>query len=1150
MINKSRINLSDSTSLIPYPKLIQPQLDAFQRLIERTIPEVFSEINPVSDNTGKLWTLEFLSYRFDKPNHTLKECIRKELTYDAPLYYKVRLINKVSGEIKEQDIFLGDVPLMTDQGKFVINGSERVVIYQIVRAEGVSFLTSDNTSPSRNLYMAKIIPLRGSWLTVDLNKNGVMTIRLAPKRPKVNVITFLRAMGYSSNAEILRLFEDLDNDQDFDMVGATLAKDSTTSTPEAIMDIYKKLRPDVITNLENAKAYVDNIIFNPKRTLLGEVGRYQLNKKLEPNFRKEVTEDNLVLDIQDFLGIIRRLVQVNIGATAVDDVDHLANRRIRGVDELFGEVLRTAVKKIEKNIKDRMSIYSADQLLVPSDLLSSRPLTQAVTEFFGTSAVSAFMNQINIVDELANARTVTAGGPGGVDAARATFSIRDIHYSQYGRICPIETPDGPRVGVVTRLALYARINKFGFIETPYVKVSQKVEINAKNTKNLIGRIVKQDLVDSKGKVLVKAGTQVDEKVAQVIIKSGVESVDVKPYVTNEIVYMDADSETGHKFTLATIKKDQYNNIVDEIIPVRAGSNFTPNSPEVVEYADVDSAQMVGLTFSMQPFGNSNENTRALFSCQIIKQAVPIINKEAPLVGTGIEEFVARESGSVVIARRAGTVEYVDAKKIVISTGKTGKDNKDEYELLTFGKTNEETLIHQTPIVSLGEKVQEDQILTDAASVQNGEAAIGTNLLASCMFFDGLTYEDAIIVSDRLVTDKKLASVMIKLYKKEIRETKLGPEELTRDIPNVSENLLKKLDADGVVRIGAEVKEGDILIGCVAPKGEVDLNPEEKLLRAIFGDKAADVKDISTRVPIGDYGIVIDTQVLDRSRGDKLSSGVVKQVSVWVARIHNVGPGDKLSDMHAQKGVIARVLPVADMPYLEDGTPIDIILNPLFLKRMNVGLLKEMWFTNVAKALGVKFAIPPFTAVNDERFDEMLKANGFTPKDKMPVFDGRTGEKFDTDVAVGYKYILKLKHISEEKIHARSVGPYTIITQQPLGGKAQMGGQRFGEMEVWALQAYGAAHNLQELLTIKSDDIVGRSKAYDAIVHGQKVEIQGMPESFKVFMNELRSLGLEMKLLNLEEGDENPQTVDIKEVVEDTENMEIVDVPELTAEVTE
>jgi len=1130
-MNIKRINLSDVTPLIPYPRLIQPQLDAYERLITRTIPEIFSDINPIQDNTGKLWTLEFESYRLDKPNRNIRECIRKELTYDAPLYYKVQLLNKSTGEIKAHEIFLGDIPMMTEHGKFIINGVERVVIHQIVRAEGVTFLPSDNASPSRNLYLAKIIPTRGSWLTIDINKNGVMTIRLAPKRPKVNLVTFMRAMGYSSNAEIIRIFQDIMPDEDFDPISATIAKDSTINSSEAIMDIYRKLRPDVITNLENAKAYIDNILFNSTRTLIGEVGRYQLNKKLEPQYRKEINTEALGLDVSDMVGIIRRLIQVNLGIAPTDDVDHLANRRIRGVDELFGEVLRAAVKKIEKNVKDRMSIYSSDQLLVPADLLSSRPISTAVNEFFGTSTVSQFMEQVNILSELSNLRQITASGPGGIDANRATFSIRDIHYSQYGRICPVETPDGPRVGVVTRLSLYARINDYGFIETPYVKVGHEVEVDAKKLKKLIGRIVKDDVIDSKGKLLVKAGELIDEKKADLILKSGLEKLPVQSYITDEIVYMDADAEGKFTFTLATTKKDEFNNILDEIIPIRSGSKFTPDVPDKVDFADVDSVQLLGATFAAIPFGNLDDTSRTVLSCQIIKQAVPLIHHEVPIIGTGIEEFLAKESGSVILAKRAGTVEYVDAKKITVKVdGKTGKDSKDEYELITFAKSNEETLQHQTPTVSLGEKVKVGQIMSDASSVAEGEAAVGINLLTTCMFLDGKTYEDGILISERIIADKKLSSVMIKLYKKEVRETKLGPEEITRDIPNVSEMLLKKLDADGVVRIGAEVKEGDILIGCVAPKGEVDLNPEEKLLRAIFGDKAADVKDISARVPIGEYGIVIDSQVLDRSKGDKLPSGVMRQVSVWVARIHNVGLGDKLSDMHSQKGVIAKIMPVADMPYLEDGTPVDIILNPLFLKRMNVGLIKEMYFANLAKALGVRFAIPTFAPVNDERLEAMIEKANVKVEHKVTVYDGRTGEPFDQKIAVGYKYILKLKHISEEKIHARSVGPYTIITQQPLGGKAQMGGQRFGEMEVWALQAYGAAYNLKELLTIKSDDIVGRSKAYDAIVHGQKVIMEGMPESFKVFMNELRSLGLEMNLLTTTP-DEEFVEVSVDDVVE-------------------
>jgi DNA-directed RNA polymerase subunit beta len=1100
---QERINLSKNSLNFPLPNLFQAQLDSYKRFLEVDLIKNFDLINPITDNTGKLWSMEFQKPQFREPEKTEAECLRKGLTYQMPLYWNVRLVNLQTGEAKEQEVFMGEIPLMTNRGTFIVNGVEKVIVHQVIRAEGVIYLKNGLYYNNKPLHLAKIIPARGSWFTLDTSKSGIISIKLGPRRPKINICTFFRAMGYGTNEEILNLFKHVaPGEEMINLIEATLAKDPTNTTSAAIFDIYRRLRPDVAANIDNAKSYIDSLLFDPKRLYLGDVGRYQLNKKLDERYRKEMSEENYGLMVSDMIAVVERLLKINYGLVEQDDTDNLSNRRIRSINELLGEIVISAIKRIEKNTKDKMSLHSTDELLTATDVMSSRPLVTAFRDFFGSSQISRYMSQKNVLAELSNLRHVTASGPGGLSKERATFSVRDVHYSQYGRFCVVQTPEGSSIGVVNHLALYGRINSYGFIEVPYRKVAKTASIFEAE-----GRILSEELKDDK-KVLFKAGHKLTSKDITQLKKLRLDNLNVRPYLTGDIEFMDADKESTMRMSHANVELDENQNIVSEVAPIRFGSKFYNGSINEVDYIDVDPAVSAGVNFSLMPFGNHTEVGRTLVAASNMNQAIPLVNPQAPIVGTGLEKDIARLSGRSVYAKNSGEVTYVDASRIVVEYRK-GK--KDTYELVKFQGSNDSTLIHHTPRVSLGQKVEMGDLLADGASMDNGELAIGTNLVAACMFFDGMTFEDGYAVSERLLKNGALSGVLIKTYTRDIRDTKLGPELLTSDIPGVSENMLSKLDENGIIRKGSKVKSGDILAGVIAPKGDVDISPEEKLLRAIFGESAHDVKDVSLRMSHGEDGIVIDTQILERESED-LSTGVTKQVKIWVAKVHSLNIGDKLCDLAGQKGVISKIIPEADMPYMEDGTPVDIIFSPLFLKRMNVSLLREMHLGMKAKLAGVKVAVPLFTQIDESPIDEMLKELGAEYQEKYDLYDGRTGEKFDQKVAVGIKYILKVAHLAEEKIHARSTGPYTIVTQQPLGGKAQFGGQRFGEMEVWALEAHGAANVLQEMLTIKSDDVDGRSKAYEAIIHGDKIEMTGTPESFKVLINELRSLGLNVKLM--------------------------------------
>lgn len=1100
---QERVNLSDHTLKYEIPSLIQAQLDSYEKFLSKDLVDHFNLINPITDNTGKLWSLEFLKPEIRQPERSENECLRKGLTYQAPLYWDVRLVNLQTGEAKEKEIFMGDVPSMTPRGTFIVNGDERVIVHQIIRAEGVIFLPNDLYYNNRPLHLAKIIPSRGSWFTIDTSKSGIMTLRLGPKRPRINICTFLRAMGFSSDDEIRNLFRSTKHNEDLpNFIETSLAKDPTTNTGAAIFDIYRRLRPDVSASIENAKSYLDALLFDPKRLYLGDVGRYQMNKKLPEKYKKEMKEENYALTINDIIAVVERLLNINYGYTQVDDVDHLGNRRIRSVNELLGEVVISAIKKIEKNTKDKMSLHSTDELLTASDVMSSRPLVTAFRDFFGSSQISRYMSQKNVIAELTNLRHVTAAGPGGLSKERATFSVRDVHYSQYGRFCPVQTPEGSSIGVVNHLSLFTKVNNYGFIEVPYRKAIKSVKVA-----DALNRIADEDYKAGRSNI-VKKGEYISKTHIAALKKAKIEDVKVRPFITDEVEYMDADKESEVKLTHATLKFDDYYNILNDVVPIRFASNFYNGNVSEIDYVDVDPNVSAGVNFALMPFGSHTEVGRTLVAASNMNQAVPLLNPEPPIVGTGLESAIAKLSGRSIYAVNDGVVESVDASKIVI-TNKSKK--KDIYELSKFHGSNDSTLIHQIPQVSLGDKVSAGDLLADGASMKDGELAIGTNLLAACMFFDGKTFEDGYAISESVLKSGKLNGILIKTFIRDIRETKLGPEVLTADIPGVSEVLLSKLDMNGVVRKGARVKTGDILAGVIAPKGDVEITAEEKLLRAIFGESAHDVKDVSLRMPNGEDGVVIDSQILERTE-EELGTGVMRQVKIWIAKNHTINIGDKLCDLAGQKGVISKIIPVEDMPYLENGESVEIMFGPLFLKRMNVSLLRELHLGMKARLLGIRVSVPLFTDVDESKLDDELKKNKIDYQEKYTLIDGRTGDAFDQKVAVGMKYVLKVAHLADEKIHARSTGPYTIVTQQPLGGKAQFGGQRFGEMEVWALEAHGAGYVLQEMLTIKSDDVDGRQKAYEAIIHGEPIKLEGTPESFKVLINELRSLGLNIRLL--------------------------------------
>ncbi|GEA14405.1 MAG: DNA-directed polymerase subunit beta [Moorella sp. (in: firmicutes)] len=1048
------------------PNLIEIQRNSYQWFIDEGLREILHDISPIQDFTGNL-VLEFVDYSLGEPKYSQEECKERDMTYAAPLRVKVRLINRETGEVKEQEVFMGDFPLMTEKGTFIINGAERVIVSQLVRSPGAYYTESIDASGAK-VYGATLIPNRGAWLEFETDNTESIYVRIDRTR-KIPVTVLLRALGYTTNARILELF-------DYDTrIQNTLEKDNTDSEEEALVEIYKRLRPGEPPTVESARNLLESLFFDPKRYDLGNVGRYKLNKKLghgiltqEVNGRQEYIR---CLTKEDIIHAIKYLLRLMDGEVKPDDIDHLGNRRLRSVGELLQNQFRIGLARMERVVRERMTIQDVD-VITPQVLINIRPVVAAIKEFFGSSQLSQFMDQTNPLAELTHKRRLSALGPGGLSRERAGFEVRDVHTSHYGRMCPIETPEGPNIGLIGSLSTYARINEFGFIETPYRRVDKE-----------------------------------------------------KGVVTNEIHYLTADEEDKYVIAQANAPLDEEGRFLEKRVNARHAGEIVVVPADRVDYMDVSPKQMVSVATALIPFLEHDDANRALMGANMQRQAVPLLRTEAPVVGTGMEWRAARDSGAVVLARNSGIVERVTAREIVI---RSDDGTLDTYRLQKFARSNQGTCINQKPIVRKGERVTAGQPIADGPSTNQGELALGRNILVAFMTWEGYNYEDAILISEKLVKEDIFTSIHIEEYECDARDTKLGPEEITRDIPNVSEDVLKDLDERGIIRIGAEVRPGDILVGKVTPKGETELTAEERLLRAIFGEKAREVRDTSLRVPHGESGIVVDVKVFSRENGDELAPGVNELVRVYVAQKRKISVGDKMAGRHGNKGVISRILPEEDMPFLPDGTPIEIVLNPLGVpSRMNLGQILETHLGWAAKTLGIHVATPVFDGASEEEIKEKLREAGLPEDGKTILYDGRTGEPFDRPITVGYMYMLKLAHLVDDKIHARSTGPYSLVTQQPLGGKAQFGGQRFGEMEVWALEAYGAAYTLQEILTVKSDDVVGRVKTYEAIVKGENVPEPGVPESFKVLIKELQSLGLDVKVLS-----EENEEIEIKEDEDD------------------
>ena len=1225
------------SQVLDIPNLIQSQIDSFEWFKMEGLTEVYKEISPIKDYTGTKYELsfvrkreegeeeEFVEYYFRDPKYSPEECKEKEITYSKPLYVKTKLLMKETGEIKEQEIFMGELPMMTSNGTFIVNGAERVVVSQLVRSPGAYFVLEKDVASDRALCSAKLIPSRGAWLEFETSSKNVLSVKVDRKR-KVSATTFLRAIGIATDEELLALFSDVDNHDAHSFIKSTLDRDPVQDEKDvhfreddlkalwswlrpddeynrakvrkiasAQVEFYRRLRPGEPPSLENARTLVKDLFFEPRRYDLGKVGRYKLNSR----FGLDQSLNTRTLTINDLISMFRTMIKVNNQEDATDDIDHLGNRRVRAVGELVQNQIRVGLLRMERMVKERMTLIDPEQA-TPQALVNIRPVVAAVREFFGGSQLSQFMDQTNPLAELTHKRRLSALGPGGLSRERAGFDVRDVHFSHYGRICPIETPEGPNIGLLSSLATYARINPLGFIESPYRRVLKELP---NSDPDLEGRTITEAVVNAKGTTVASEGEPITGRKLKRIAALSERKVRVKPYVSgkdDDIIYLSADREETYRIAQANSALDEKNQFVQERVEVRVGEKYSEESSDTVDYMDVSPMQITSVSASLIPFLEHDDANRALMGSNMQRQSVPLLRPQAPLVGTGIEGRVARDSGQLVQARVSGVVTSVTGDQVRVKDS----ESKDHVHTMTkFARTNQGTCFNQRPTVQTGDIVEVGDVLADSSSTERGELALGQNLLVAFMSWEGYNYEDAVIINETLVKDDYFTSVHIEKYEVESRETKLGPEEITRDIPNVGEDSLRDLDEFGIIRVGAEVGPGDVLVGKVTPKGETELTAEEKLLRAIFGEKSRDVKDTSLRVPHGERGKVIDVKVLDRRNTNELPPGVNEAVRVWIAQTRKISIGDKMAGRHGNKGVIARILPTEDMPFLEDGTPVDIILNPLGVpSRMNLGQILETHLGWAAKHLNFRATTPVFDGARDisiedalarvwfaqksggidpapsdappkidmERIEQWLAEKGYDAQrlhddsilgeardaclriwlkeeagldtsdmsmedlrnetvrvhreeklappifGKVVLFDGRTGQPFDQPVAVGYIYMLKLIHLVEDKIHARSTGPYSLITQQPLGGKAQFGGQRFGEMEVWALEAYGAAQNLQEVLTVKSDDVAGRVKTYEAIVKGEDVYQPGVPESFNVLLKELQSLGLSVELLNEEE----------------------------------
>ena len=1149
---------------IEIPNLIKVQKDSYEWFLKEGLGEVLKDISPIVDYSGNL-VLEFFDYYMeDKTKYSIEEAKERDATYSSRLHVKVRLINRETGEIKEQEIYLGDFPLMTDSGTFIINGAERVVVSQLVRSPGC-YYASDYDKTGAKLYTSTVMPIRGAWLEYETDANDVFYVRIDKTR-KLPITCLLRAVGLENDAQILELFG-----EDKKII-ATINKDTVKTADEALVEIYKKLRPGELPTVDAARNLFNGLFFDNRRYDLAKVGRYKFNKKLDLASRiagqvafddiintetgevivekdsiisreqaREIKDSGInIVDVkvndnrvriigngtvdihkfvdidlsdlevkeevnyevlknimenteesklkeaiaerieelvpkhittEDILASVNYLLCLQYGLGKVDDIDHLGNRRIRCVGELLQNQFRVGLVRLERVVRERMTIQDLD-IVTPQTLINTKPITSAIKEFFGSSQLSQFMDQTNPLSELTHKRRISALGPGGLSRERAGFEVRDVHYTHYGRLCPIESPEGPNIGLISALSCFAIINEYGFIETPYRKIDKAT-----------------------GKV------------------------------TDEVEYMPADVEDEFIIAQATEPTDEEGRLINKRVKVRYLDEVIEVEKEKVDYLDISPKQLVSVAAAMIPFLEHDDANRALMGANMQRQAVPLMISDSPMVGTGIEYRAAKDSGIMVLAKEAGTIERVTGDEIVI---KNDKGNRDSYKLRKFKRTNGGTCINQRPIVKKGEHVNKNDVIADGPSTQNGEMALGKNVVIAFTTWEGYNYEDAILLNERLVKEDVYTSIHIEDYDCECRDTKLGPEEITRDIPNVGEDSLKDIDENGIIRIGAEVRPGDILVGKVTPKGETELTAEERLLRAIFGEKAREVRDTSLRVPHGEQGTIVDVKVFTRENSDELAPGVNQVIRVYIAQKRKISVGDKMAGRHGNKGVVSRILPEEDMPFMPDGTPVDVVLNPLGVpSRMNLGQVLEVHLGAAARMLGIKVATPVFDGASEEDIEELLAQSGLSKDGKTILYDGRTGEPFDKPITVGVMYMLKLHHLVDDKIHARSTGPYSLVTQQPLGGKAQFGGQRFGEMEVWALEAYGAAYTLQEILTVKSDDVVGRVKTYEAIVKGENIPEPGVPESFKVLIKELQSLGLDVRLYS-----QNNEEIEIKENIED------------------
>ena len=1034
--------------LVEFPNLISTQIDSFAWFVEHGLRDVFKEFSPISDYSNKKFQLDFVSFTLSEHKHDEQHCKVNKLTYEGQLKARVRLENKALGGAKEQEIFLTDIPLMTSHGTFIINGVERVIVPQLVRSAGVFF--TDLESKGKKLFGAKIIPGRGVWIEIESDADGTLYVRIDKKR-KFPIVSLLRVLGYHSDEMIMKAFagkgEEIEKE-----IKLCLEKDTAKTLNDAYIEIYKRLRDGDLATPDNAKEFIDSL-FSADRYDLTPVGRFSLNKRFDLGTEKKDLEKR-TLSKEDVVLIIGNVITLNHtpGAEA-DDIDHLGKRRVRFVGEMLQQKFRVGMTQIKRNIQDRMSTIDVAAAL-PIAIINQRPLQARIKEFFTTNQLSQFMNQENVLAEIEHLRTLSALGPGGLTRERAGLEVRDVHTSHYGRVCPIHTPEGPNIGLILHLSTYARVDDFGIIETPYIKV--------KNGK-----------------------------------------------ITGEVVYLNALEEEKYNIAHAGVKYDEKGHLLDERVEARVKTEPGLVSKEEIDFIDVATNQAFSIGTSMIPFLEHDDANRALMGSNMQKQALPCVVPEAPLVATGMEELASRASGRLIIAKEDGEITYVDAKKITLK-GKSGKEHTDH--LVAFSRTNNFAAFHQRPIVSLGDKVKEGDVLADTSTSDRGQIALGQNVLVAFMCWNGNNYEDAIILSQRLVKNSKFTSIYIEEFSCLVRDTKLGPEVTTRDIPNVGEAKLKDLDEEGVIRVGAEVRENDILVGKITPKGETELTPEERLLRSIFAEKARDVKDTSLRLEHGKRGRIIGVKIFSRDQGHQLESGIIKKIVIEVAQVRNISVGDKLAGRHGNKGVISKILPEEEMPFMADGTPVDVILTPLGVpSRMNLGQILEMHLGYAAHTLGYQAIVPPFSGASIDEIKGEIQKAGLSETGKVTLYDGRTGDAFEQDIAIGYMYILKLHHMVEDKIHMRSIGPYSLITQQPLGGKAQGGGQRFGEMEVWALEGYGAAYALREMVTIKSDDIVGRSATFDSIIKGEEIKEPNTPASFSVLLNYLRGLSLDVEL---------------------------------------